>query len=55
MTSAGVGENRARGTAGTTRAANSVPPSARGETRRLNPHSPLWGSNGVAFGADGSM
>jgi sugar lactone lactonase YvrE len=29
--------------------------SARGETRRLNPPNPLWGSNGVAFGPDGRL
>ncbi|MGW0846241.1 outer membrane protein assembly factor BamB family protein [Streptomyces sp. NPDC002787] len=29
--------------------------SARWEPRRLNPPSPLWGSNGVAFGPDGRL
>ncbi len=29
--------------------------SARWEARRLNPPSPLWGSNGVAFGPDGRL
>ncbi|SPF07402.1 hypothetical protein [Streptomyces sp. MA5143a] len=29
--------------------------SDRRQARRLNPPSPLWGSNGVAFGPDGLL